>query len=84
MAYYLWCYKWKAFRRESPINRKWINDITVKRFGITFREQPFSDKTMNSLINNGHHTDEVLDYISQIKAIIGEKVPIENEIVVGF
>jgi UDP-N-acetylmuramate dehydrogenase len=46
-AYYLFCYKWKLFRRESPINRKWINDITVSRFGIRFDKQPFSDKTMN-------------------------------------
>lgn len=84
MAYYLWCYKWKLFRRESPINRKWINDFTVKRFGFTFREQPFSEKTMNSLVNNGHHTDEILDYISQIKSKIGDRVPIENEIVEPF
>lgn len=74
-------YKFRIFRRESPINRKWINDFTVKRFGIRFGKQPFSDKTMNTLINNGHHTDEHLAYLQQIENLIGSSVPIENEIV---
>ena len=83
-AYYLWCYKWKMFRRESPINRKWINDYTVKRFNLKFDKQPFSDKTLNCVINNGHHTDELLDFIDQMRSLVGKHVPIENEVVNPF
>jgi UDP-N-acetylmuramate dehydrogenase len=83
-GYYLICYKWKLFGRESPDNRVWLNDIAVKRFGISYRVQPFSNKDMNTLINNGHHTDEILDYIDQLQKLIGDKIPIENEIVYKF
>lgn len=83
-VYYLLNYKLKIFRRESPMNRKWLNDYTVKRFGFEYENQPFSDKTMNTIINNGHHTDEVLAYIEQVKKLVGEEVPIENEIVGKF
>lgn len=82
--YILFNYKYKIFRRESPIDRKWLNDFTVKRFGIRFNRQPFSDKTLNMLINNSHHTDEILDYIDQIKGHVGENLQIENEIVDPF
>lgn len=82
--YYLIFYKWKLFSRESPDNRVWLNNIAVKKFGISYRKQPFSNKDMNTLVNNGHHTDEILDYISQIQKLLGDKVPIENEIVQGF
>lgn len=82
--YLLFNYKFKCFRRESPINRKWINDFTVKRFNIQFKNQPFSDKTMNCLINNGHHTDDHLHFINQIEKLTGAKIPIENEIVEPF
>lgn len=34
MLYFLFNYEFKIFRRESPINRKWINDIIVKRFNL--------------------------------------------------
>ncbi len=77
-------YRFKPFRRESPINRKWLNDFTVKRFNIKFRQQPFSDKTINSLINNGHHTSEHLEYIRQIREIVGDRLIIENEVVAPF
>jgi UDP-N-acetylmuramate dehydrogenase len=83
-TYYLILYKWKLFRREAPDNRVWLNDIAVKRFGITYRVQPFSNKDMNTLVNNGHHTDEILDYISQLQKLVGDKIPIENEIVQEF
>ena len=77
-------YKFKIFRRESPINRKWINDFTVKRFNIQFKTQPFSDKTINSLVNNGQHTDEYLAYIKQLQELTGNRMIIENEIVHPF
>lgn len=77
-------YKFKIFRRESPINRKWINDFTVKRFNLKFKTQPFSDKTINSLVNNGQHTDEHLAYIKQLQDLTGNRMIIENEIVQPF
>tara|TARA_B100000787_G_C16180417_1_gene291469 strand:+ start:668 stop:1675 length:1008 start_codon:yes stop_codon:yes gene_type:complete len=82
--YYLIFYKWKLFRRESPDSRKWLNDIAVKRFDISYRVQPFSNKDMNTLVNNGHHTDEILDYIDQLKKLTLGEIPIENEIVEKF
>ena len=36
---------------------------------------------MNTLINNGHHTDELLNYLDQLHVLIGDDIPIENEIV---
>jgi UDP-N-acetylmuramate dehydrogenase len=83
-VYYLVFYKWKLFRREAPDNRKWLNDFTIKRFGITYDNQPFSNKDMNTLVNNGHHTDQLLDYLDQLHALIGHDIPIENEIVKKF
>lgn len=82
--YYLVFYKLKLFRRESPDNRKWLNDFTVKRFGITFDNQPYSNKDMNTLINNGHHTDELQNYLDQLHNLIGDDIVIENEIVQKF
>lgn len=82
--YFLVNYKIRIFRRESPINRKWINDFTVKRFGLKFDMQPFSDKTMNTIVNNGQHTDVYLDYIEKINRLIGHSIPVENEIVRPF
>lgn len=83
-VYYLVLYKWKIFRREAPDNRKWLNDFTVKRFGITYDNQPFSNKDMNTLVNNGHHTDQLQDYLEQLHALIGHDILIENEIVQKF
>ena len=82
--YYLIFYKWKLLSREAPDNRKWLNDYTVSRFKISFDKQPFSNKDMNTLINNGHHTDEILKYIGQLNNIVGNDVSIENEIVDEF
>ncbi len=82
--YYLVFYKLKLFRREAPDNRKWLNDFTVKRFGITYDKQPFSNKDMNTLINNDHSTDDLLDYLDQLHELIGNDIPIENEIVKKF
>ena len=83
-VYYLIFYKLKMFRREAPDNRKWMNDFTVSRFGISYKNQPFSHKDMNTLVNNGHHTDEILCYINQLNTIIGSDILIENEIVEKF
>ena len=82
--FYLFNYRWKLFRRESPLNRRWINDYTVRKFGITFGTQPFSDKTMNTLVNAGIHTDDVVKYIEDIKKLTRGSVPVENEVVNPF
>lgn len=82
--FYLLNYKFKIFRREAPLNRKWLNDFTVKRFGLHFEKQPFSDKTMNTIINNGQTTKVYVDYLHQVRELIRDDVPVENEIVEGF
>lgn len=83
-AYYLVCYEWKLFRRESPINRKWLNDIVVKRFGLNYKLQPFSDKTLNCLVNRGQGTAEMVRFIEEMKQKTKGRIPIENEVVEGF
>lgn len=82
--FYFFGYRFKSYGKETPLNRKWLNDIAVRRFDLEFEKQPFSDKSLNVLINNGHHTDELLAYIKRMKEIIGKDVPIENEIVYPF
>lgn len=82
--YYIFNYRFKIFRRESPLNRKWLNDYTIKRFGISYEKQPFSDKTMNTIVNNGQGSSVYVKYIREIESLIKDEVPIENEIVDGF
>lgn len=82
--YYIFNYKLKIHRRESPMNRKWINDIVVKRFGLKYDIQPFSDKTINCLVNRGQGTDEMIRYINEMSELTDFKIPVENEIVENF
>lgn len=82
--FYFFNYRFKIFRRESPINRKWINDIVVKRFNLKFEGQPFSNKSINSLVNRGQGTSEMVKYIREIQKLTNNKVPLENEIVEKF
>ena len=84
MLYFLFNYKFKIFRRESPINRKWINDIIVKRFNLKYDKQPFSNKSINCLVNRGQGTDEMLRYMDDIKRLTYNKIPIENEVIEEF
>lgn len=84
MLYFLFNYKIRLFRRESPINRTWINNIAIKRFSFEYEKQPFSHKNINTLVNRGQGTDEMLRYIEEINLLADSKVPIENEIVDGF
>lgn len=84
MLYFLFNYKLKIFRRESPINRKWINDLAIKRFNFDFEKQPFSNKNINTLVNRGQGTDEMLRYINEINKLSDNKIPVENEIVKAF
>jgi UDP-N-acetylmuramate dehydrogenase len=82
--FYVFNYRFKILRRESPLNRKWLNDFTLKRFQLKFEKQPFSDKTMNTIINNGQGTRVYLDYLDAIKELVDGEIPIENEIVELF
>ncbi|MBP1675644.1 MAG: FAD-binding protein [Bacteroidetes bacterium] len=82
--FYLLNYKWKILRREAPLNRKWINDIIIKRLNLKYDIQPFSNKTMNCLVNRGQGTDEMIRYIEEIKTLTNNLIPIENEIVEKF
>jgi UDP-N-acetylmuramate dehydrogenase len=82
--YFLFNYKLKFHRRESPINRKWINNIAVKKFNLQYKVQPFSNKTINCLVNRGQGTDEMIRYINEMKKLTNNKVPVENEIVDAF
>lgn len=84
MLYFLFNYEFKIFRRESPINRKWINDIIVKRFNLKYDKQPFSNKSINCLVNRGQGTDEMLRYMDDIKRLTYNKIPIENEVIEEF
>lgn len=83
-AYYAICYEWKPFRRESPMNRKWLNDIVLKRFPLNYALQPFSDKTLNCLVNRGQGTAEMCRFIDEMKVLTDGRIPIENEVVEGF
>jgi UDP-N-acetylmuramate dehydrogenase len=82
--YYFFCYKFKILRRESPINRRWLNDIAVKRFGLNYPIQPFSDKTINCLVNRGQGTEEMVRFIDEMKLKTKGMIPIENEVVDQF
>lgn len=84
MFYFLFNYKLRLFRRESPINRNWINDILIRRFNLKFDKQPFSHKNINTLVNRGQGTEEMLRYIKTINSLTDSKIPIENEIVESF
>lgn len=84
ILYFMFNYEFKVFRRESPINRKWINDIIVKRFNLKYEIQPFSNKSINCLVNRGQGTDEMLRYMKDIMVLSNHKIPIENEVIDGF
>lgn len=83
-AFYFFNYRCRIPGRETPINRKWLNDLAVKRLKIKYDIQPFSDKSMNILTNRGQGTACHLDYIRQLQSIVGKNFPIENEIVDPF
>ncbi len=70
----------KKIRRETPINRRRLNQFVCNYFGWTFDLQPFSDKTMNCITNRGQHTDRFVEYIELLKAHLPDSVRLENEI----
>lgn len=83
-AYYAINYEWRLFRRESPLNRKWLNDVLLRRFALSYDRQPFSDKTINCLVNRGQGTGEMVRFIHEMAVLTQGRIPLENEIVDGF
>lgn len=63
-----------------PDNNKLLNKITCLYFGWKFETQPYSDKTLNCIVNRGQHTKEILGYIFTLRKIISSDVNIENEV----
>lgn len=82
--FYIFRYEWKIFHRESPINRSWLNRVAMRRFDISYELQPFSDKTLNCLVNRGQGTDEMIRFIRQLEELTEGRIPLENEIVDAF
>jgi UDP-N-acetylmuramate dehydrogenase len=85
MKYDLWRRRFaKYFLKGTPTDRKWINAYLVKRLGLSYSIQPFSDKTMNCLVNRGQGTDAMIAFIQQMQALTGGRLPLENEIIEAF
>ncbi|AXB80657.1 UDP-N-acetylmuramate dehydrogenase [Novosphingobium sp. P6W] len=83
--YFLFRYKTKIFHRESPINRRWLNALAVSRFpALDYAVQPYSDKTLNCLVNRGQGTEAMIKFIKDLEALSQGEIPIENEIVEPF
>lgn len=82
--FYFFGYKFKIFIRESPINRKWLNDKVVQRFGLKYDRQPFSDKTLNCLVNRGQGSTEMIRFINELGELTDGRIALENEIVEPF
>lgn len=79
-VHYALAYRFKPFRRESPINRKWLNALAARRFGLDFPIQSYSNKTLNCLVNRGQGTSEMLRYIDRIQELADNSLPLENEV----
>lgn len=85
MRYDIWR---RRFRRYllggTPTDRRFLNDYILRRYKLAFPRQPFSDKTMNCLVNRGQGTDAMLAYIETVQALTGAVLPLENEILQPF
>ncbi len=79
--FYLVNYKLKLFRRESPINRAWLNEVAMRDLDLERFRGLFSDKTLNTITNRGQHSSEFVAYLEELEKLLEGRVPIENEIV---
>jgi len=85
MKYDLWRRRFmKYFLKGTPTDRTFLNEYMVKRCRLDFDIQPFSDKTMNCLVNRGQGTEAMVEYIRNIQALTKGRIPLENEIMDGF
>lgn len=64
----------------KPNHNKILNFMTSQYFGWKFEQKPYSDKTLNCLVNSRIHTDQSLEYIELLKKITNNQVKLENEI----
>lgn len=71
----------KKLHRETPMNKRLLNRFTAWYFKLKYERQPFSDKTLNCLVNNNATTDAILDFINTMQGLLGPNVRLENEIV---
>lgn len=71
-------YKWRS---RPPTDMRILNRFTAWYFGWKFSRQPYSDKTLNCLVNNGCSTDELVNYIEIIEDLTDGRIRVENEIV---
>lgn len=65
----------------KPLDNRLLNKITCRYFNLRFSKQPFSNKTMNCLINNNITSKEAIEYINTVKRLTKNNLPLENEIV---
>lgn len=70
------------YKLTKSDNNKLLNKITCLYFGWKFKTQPYSDKTLNCIVNRGQDTKEILEYIYTLRKIISSDVKIENEVYV--
>jgi len=68
------------YKIHIPNNNIFLNYVTAKYFGWKFDKKPYSDKTLNCLVNRGIHTNKYLEYISILKKLTNDSVKLENEI----
>ena len=63
-------------------NKTILNYVTCKYFGIKYHVKPFSDKTMNIIINKeGVGSRGALEYISKLSELTHNKLRLEIEVV---
>ena len=74
--------KMKLFSASN--NRNFLNFFACKIFNIKFKKKPFSDKNLNTLINNKNSSKNLIRYINYIKKVTCSKLKLENEIIDKF
>lgn len=67
----------------QPKHNKFINMLTLGIFHFDFKKQPYSDKTLNCIINSRDNYADVLRYIDKMREITRNELRMENEIIKG-
>ena len=62
----------KIYRIAKHDNNVLLNYVTALFFRWNFSSKPYSDKTLNCLVNRGADTNELLSYIKKLKEILQE------------
>jgi len=81
-AFLLWFLR-KVSRFNGGKDNRIINYFTIKYFRLIYAsEKPYSDKTLNCLVNRGHLTFAIaMEFIIQMKKILRDTLALEIEIV---